>query len=314
MLKNLGSNSDEGDQFVEEGPEIIIIVMGITGSGKSTLINDITGRRDQEVGNNLDSCTTEIDTVDFVFERRRIKLVDTPGFDNISVSSTKVFQMIAKYLQNLYERNVYVNGIFYLQRVIDNRMTGSSIRQLGLMRNLVGDAGLKNVVLITTFWGKSDEKRGKAIVRDLVTSFWGPLLGHGARVFDYKSKKLTGDLIRSVLTSQRTILDLQRELVDERRTLLQTTAGRGVAEEIEEEISKLDDDLRDINLAMSELDGGEAYGGRRNSRSTLRGDELKHLTSERKVIASRISELKAELASLSDPNTSAMPDMAGLKI
>ncbi len=63
------------------------------------LINDIVGRKDLETGSDLSSCTTQIEVVDFVFEKRRIKLVDTPGFDNVSLSSTKVFQMIAKYLQ-----------------------------------------------------------------------------------------------------------------------------------------------------------------------------------------------------------------------
>jgi len=53
---------------------------------------------------------------------------------------------------------------FYLQRVIDNQMNGSSLRQMGLMRKLVGDTELKNVVLITTFWDKSDENKGKATV------------------------------------------------------------------------------------------------------------------------------------------------------
>lgn len=179
-------------------------------------------------------------------------------------------------------------------------MTGSSIRQLGLMRKLVGDAGLKNVVLITTFWGKSDEKKGKAIVRDLVTSFWGPLLGHGARVFDYKNKKLAAELVRAVLTTQKTILDLQRELVDERKTLLQTTAGQDVAQEIEREMAKLEEELRDVVSALGELERG-----RRNSRATLNGyhgDELGNLKSEQGVIESRISELKGELASLSETN------------
>jgi len=131
---------------------------------------------------------------------------------------------------------------------------------------------------------------------------WGPLLGLSVRVYDYKSKRLAGNLIRSVLNTQRTILDLQRELFDGRLTLLQTTAGQDVAEEIEKEIAKLEDELRDVTLAMNELEGGDEYGGKRNSRSTLRGDELRYLTAEQGVILSRISELKAELASLSDPS------------
>lgn len=74
-----------------------------------------------------------------------------------------------------------------------------------------------------------------------------------------------------------------------------------MAEEIQKEIAKLEGELRDVNSAMNELDGGNEHGGKRNIRSTLRDDELRYLTGEQSVILGRISELKAELASLSDP-------------
>ena len=92
--------------------------MGPTGSGKSTagirmifnqftanstqLINFITGRSNAKIGHALESMTKELQVVNWTYQNRSIKLVDTPGFDDTYTSSADVFQMIAEYLRDLY--------------------------------------------------------------------------------------------------------------------------------------------------------------------------------------------------------------------
>ena len=51
------------------------------------------------VGNNLESCTTDIQLADeFTLDGQRVILIDTPGFDDTLKSDTDVLKMIAAFL------------------------------------------------------------------------------------------------------------------------------------------------------------------------------------------------------------------------
>lgn len=51
------------------------------------------------VGTNSESGTTQIQVSnEFVLDRRRVVLIDTPGFDDDTLSDTKVLKMITEFL------------------------------------------------------------------------------------------------------------------------------------------------------------------------------------------------------------------------
>ena len=52
------------------------------------------------VGNGLRSCTDSVQTVDFDLDGRRVVLIDTPGFDDTTMSDTDVLNMIAAFLES----------------------------------------------------------------------------------------------------------------------------------------------------------------------------------------------------------------------
>ena len=73
-------------------------VLGPTGAGKSTFINLISGS-DLRVGQDLESCTEEVDvTLPFEIDGRRVRLVDTPGFDDTTKSDADVLRLVSHYL------------------------------------------------------------------------------------------------------------------------------------------------------------------------------------------------------------------------
>lgn len=52
------------------------------------------------MGANLESCTNEIQiTEPFVLDDRWVTLIDTPGFDDTSLTDTDVLKMVAAYLE-----------------------------------------------------------------------------------------------------------------------------------------------------------------------------------------------------------------------
>lgn len=82
-----------------------------------------------------------------------ISLIDTPGFNDTLRSEAQVLTEIANYLEITYRvQHLKLDGIVYMQSIMDERMYGSSLRNLKMFRDLCGDSPMKNVVLVTNRW------------------------------------------------------------------------------------------------------------------------------------------------------------------
>ena len=136
-----------------------------------------------------------------------MNLIDTPGFNDTIRSDSDILKEISIWLNLTYRANVRLTGIIYLHRVSDNRMGGSAMTNLNMLKKLCGDECLPNVILATTMW--SD-----------------PALT--ARYNGTHSSALS--IISQFEGRPPIVLDIQRQMVDEGRMLLQTTAGRFVDE------------------------------------------------------------------------------------
>jgi hypothetical protein len=164
-----------------------------------------------------------------------------------------------------------------------------------MMRKLCGDTSLKNVVLVSTFWDAVWNYRA-AIAREeeLKTQFWRPFIQHGAIVARHSMKdSSSADLVKLVLKNQKTILDLQRELVDEKRTLLDTTIGRDLGNEIKERISIAECSLLDIRNMVKEIEAE-----RPPSQDSQRREQF--LQWELDLEAVKISQIRAEAGAMKE--------------
>ena len=59
-----------------------ILLLGVTGNGKSTLGNVLLGKKVFKVGNNIDSCTSQTQIESSIVNGTQINIIDTPGFDD----------------------------------------------------------------------------------------------------------------------------------------------------------------------------------------------------------------------------------------
>ncbi|KAF9869564.1 hypothetical protein CkaCkLH20_12957 [Colletotrichum karsti] len=217
---------------------VFILVMGMTGSGKSTFIAQATGK-DVTVGHGLSSCTSGISIYNGKVDGRSVYLIDTPGFDDTHVSDFDTLQTLATYLSISYHRNVYVHGIVLLHSIASSRITGSARRAIAMFQALCGPTTNSNVALATTFWASSSEPRSllKAREGQLVSdeSFFGPIAAGGARAFRHaehglpsgpaSARRIVSHLIKQARVAP-VVLDIQHELVNKRLRLDQTAAGR----------------------------------------------------------------------------------------
>ncbi|KAG9604379.1 hypothetical protein KCU77_g1209, partial [Aureobasidium melanogenum] len=230
---------------------VVIAVCGMTGSGKSNFISKLTGK-DVGIGHGLRSQTDQVYQSDIPFEGRHVTLVDTPGFADTSISDTDVLKMIAGFMASSYESGVLLSGIIYLHDITHTRVEGPSLRNIHMFQKLCGENGLKNVILATTMWDKAKndpEREGEFITREkeLTEDFWVRMIERGSQVRRYWNDRGTAeDLIRELVRHKPVALDIQSELVDEHKDLVDTAAGSFIDEGLEKLHKKYQEELDEV--------------------------------------------------------------------
>lgn len=259
---------------------VLIAVMGITGSGKSTFISHCTDEV-VPIGNHLQSreCSLPLpclsigyqtdlfarnqDTQDVTSYRykfapkRNVYLIDTPGFDDTTRDDTDVLRNIADWLTLVYEKRIDLRGVIYLHRITDPRMQGSAMKNLFMFRKLCGPEGLKNVILATTMWENVAEGDGNRREVELraTPDYWKTMIEqHGSRMVRHQNDSQSAQkIIDSLLQSTEPITyAIQNEMVDQGKDLDQTSAGKELSSIQAEERERFDRQLESLKKDMAE--------------------------------------------------------------
>jgi len=129
--------------------------------------------------------------------------------------------------------------VIFVHRISDNRFTGVAQRNFKMFRELCGDTSLKNVVLVTNMWGTVTPDVGEAREVELTNRFFKPALNKGAQMVRHQNtEKSAHNIIRMIMENRPAVLQIQRELVDERKNIINTAAGEAVNKELKEQIRK----------------------------------------------------------------------------
>lgn len=246
--------------------DIIIAVMGITGSGKTTFISRCMGE-DVGIGHGLESCTQDVAIHSFRRRGRVIRLIDTPGFDDTSKSDVNILNNIAFWLSHAYraEPKLLLSGIVYLHPVSDTRMGGTATTNLEMMKRLCGEHSLSAVWLATTMWRLVPAVKGAAREQELMSrdQFWGGLIHHGSSVLrHYDSEESAFAIIDRIIAKHQLVaLRIQREMVEEQKTVEETDAGRylrrNVLREQEKFRDRLDRSARELDEMLAAQEAGD---------------------------------------------------------
>ncbi|KAF7983545.1 hypothetical protein HWV62_21116 [Athelia sp. TMB] len=226
--------------------DMVIAVMGLSGAGKSSVIlanifgkfiSIAIGGAFDAIGHELEGRTRTVRAFrcwDPASQRSYV-FIDTLGFDDTFLSDADILIDIARWLNTTYRRKILLQGILYLHRITDNRMSASALRNSDMFRHLCGDAGLANVILVTTMWDSVSEKtsaaqdgyldmleRREAELREF---FWQSMVNHGSQTARFhRTHESAWDVLGQLKGDPRPI-QLQREMVDERKSLSGTSAG-----------------------------------------------------------------------------------------
>ena len=229
--------------------DVVIALMGITGAGKSTFIQKVTGRADIQIGHNLTSgeilntanvMMVEIwltlpflETIEcrsYSFEHAGIKmaLVDTPGFNDTYLDDAAILAQLSSFMETTYRAQVKLTAIIYLHPITNDRLEGSALDNLSLFRKLCGPKFYPNVILATTFWSKVDTQVGSRREAELMETeeFWGSMCNRGSEVIRLPDDQESCiKLLLRLANKPKISLQIQEELVDQGLSIGKTAAG-----------------------------------------------------------------------------------------
>lgn len=187
---------------------------------------------------------------------RTVYLVDTPGFDDTNRSDTEVLREIAGWFNASYNNKVLLHGIIYLHRIADVRMQGSAKKNLLMFKKLCGDDALRKVVLATTMWDKVPQREAEERERQLVETpeFWGFMVSKGSVTYRHNNTVESAvKIIERLARDNSTMtLDLQKQMVNQNQTLVETAAGKELESELIKERQKWAAQLKDAQEQIKE--------------------------------------------------------------
>lgn len=236
LARRLRQRADDAVMPDPRPTDIIIPVMGPTGAGKSTFINNAIGWEEMAVGHQLMSCTQRLQHIILPGTEsdpsRRIILLDTPGFDDTYIDDVEILRRISVWLSQSYNKDMKLAGLIYLHDISQTRVFGSTRKNLEMFRVICGEDALKCVTLVSTKWALA-RAEGDRREEQLKENFWGGMLALGAKTMRVENDSNSAlAVVNKVVEGRLARIDhvqLQNEIVTLGRLLPQTDAGRTLA-------------------------------------------------------------------------------------
>ena len=151
-------------------------------------------------------------------------------------------------------------------------------------------------MLATNMWGNVDLETGAAREQQLAAEFVKPALDQGARLHrHYDTTESAHQIIRAILANHRKVLQVQRELVDEKREFDRTTVGEEITREVGASTRRLQQEIDELQHALETVRGRE-----KETRSQLEAEivelreKIKELANGSKGMNTDYKKKKAE--------------------
>lgn len=188
----------------------------------------------------------------------------TRNSHELTTLDTDVLKQLAFWLGEAYKTTVQLSGIIYLHRITDDRMSGSSLRNLTMFKKLCGENAFQHIKLATTMWKNLNGPNlsydtGVAREKELLDrkEWWGLMCERGSSVVRHDGTKecameMIEDLIQRRNQGGPVVLDIQKEMVDDKLSLEETAAGQAVDKELHIAKQKFEEQIADLQESYDE--------------------------------------------------------------
>ncbi|KIK57233.1 hypothetical protein GYMLUDRAFT_263288 [Collybiopsis luxurians FD-317 M1] len=282
---------------VKQRPQVSIILLGATGTGKTTFTN-LAGGSKFLVGDGLESCTSQVQFHTFDFQGTDVTLIDVPGFDDTSKSDIDVLKIISDFLVVEYKAKRLLTGILYFHRITDVRMGGASKRNYTMFQKLCGPEACKNVAIVTTRWDDQDLEVLQSRLNELKTkpTLFKSTLDGGGAIFKHDATSQSAHAILQYLlspTREAVPLAIQRQMIDEQKELAETDAGEELHRDIMKQMEKHRKEMKELMELMEEAKEDEDMQDLERECQELR-DRMTHWLSESEKLNRAVTYMPEE--------------------
>ena len=168
-------------------------------------------------------------------------------------------------------------------------MGGSALKNLQMFQKLCGLRGFPSVILTTTMWGELDVteagqqigfKRQEELQQP---QFWGLMVAAGSKVICHDGSMESAYQIVTALISQNNhvVLDIVHQLVNEKKTLDETEAGKYAQKELLNARKKFERELAELLESMEEAQKKQDYDTVRYIKREREQAEAEHMQRDR---------------------------------
>ncbi|KAF9037927.1 hypothetical protein BJ165DRAFT_1553609 [Panaeolus papilionaceus] len=173
---------------------MVVLIMGPTGSGKSSFIEVLGLKGTSKISSNgLDGCTQTISAYHLNHVTCRgsvIYLVDSPGFADSKISEMSIVSMLQRWRK---DNNTYFHCIFYFTPITSVRLPGSHRQVLKTFQVLTGVRTATDIRIVTTMWdnisGEGPATRAEKTYEQLWDNIWKDFIEAGAQITKFYNTK-----------------------------------------------------------------------------------------------------------------------------
>lgn len=201
-----------------------------------------------------------------------------------------------------YEMKQKFIGVIYMHDISITRVSGITVRNIGLFKAAVGEVAAKNVVVVASKWDLVDSSVAEQRQAELMEEpdFFSTIMKAGGTMQKHGRGDSPLGIIRYILQKHHVTLEIQREMVDEGKKLNETAAG----DILNQEIAKA---LAEVKVAHQiQMDELKRHMEDVNKRAEERAEEQKRLAEYMKRKAEEQAE---ELKKQAEENKRQMEDM-----
>ena len=138
-----------------------IIVLGETGTGKSSFCNNLCLNKKCQIGEGLNSETEKVNGINCEGIYSDIFIIDTPGLNDSN--GPEQDERNIELMNDFIKKNPRIKGIIILLKFTDNRLTGSVKKSLKIFCNMFPMNNFWNhvIIVLSHFYANNNEEKQK---------------------------------------------------------------------------------------------------------------------------------------------------------
>lgn len=160
-----------------------------------------------------------------------------------------------------WHQGIDIHGLIYMHRISDQRMSGSSRRAFSTLANICGRSAMRRLTIVTNMWDITPPDIGTAREAELQDNslFYKDAIEAGARLLRNDKPPESGrNIVLNMSFDSPVRLAILTELLEEKKSLLETTAGRELDQELTQQRARHQAELRKLReehaLALQQQD------------------------------------------------------------